>query len=684
MTYEQQKYAPETIQTPQSSSQEGFKPDLKTKIMSGAKNLKDNAIIIGKDFKTAFNKAKEIANKPKEYVDNFLNKQKVDYRTSTTPTGDNADRQADMKNTVNSTDDLIKTGEQIGAEANAALQNVDIPRSKLVSYNDIMKSDEFKGQRLPYMANAIGTNLANLLTGKDYQSYLKQHNQTMADTYAQNKAARDTAATQANIQDIEAGNKAEMGKQVQMSDAITEQALKRYGLLEDQETKKQILNEIVMQATGKGMDKWNTLSASEKLAAMALMQAYNGDYSVASMVIEKYGDKVFNAIDKLLGINNGANGSGENTGNGQPTATVSNNIVLANGTEITPEEYEQNKGKYIEVPQPNGQPPKIFPVYHEKAFKPNARTDQDVQETIDAIVNNNLLSDDEKIELAKRADGISEENSAWKNYWSSDPSVRVWTGVSNALREKNQVSGLESEITNNYYNLKELEKLKKQVEKSGNELLQTYYNDAYKAATVNQSVADLKQSNDYTTEEKIKYLEDMVSNPEYADIINRNPKLQEKIKVAQQGYEIRQKYNDPLLDMTNSRMATEMRNKNNTWQVTQNGNLVTANYDKSGNLVKGKEVDPASNSFANLKTSEIVKLINSLITSASSDTGTAYSVGGFSPSVKDIQALFKESSEFSTMSKILDNKKLLEKTDNDPTLQESIERLTKVYNSFNR
>lgn len=371
--------------------QEERNPDLKTRIMSGAKDLKDKAIVAGKNFKSALGSATEKANKPKEYVDPYKQKQNVEYRQPTVASGDNAERQADMKNTVNSTDDLIKTGEQLGGEANAALQNVEIPRSKLVSYGDIMKSDEFKGQRVPYLANAIGSNLANLLTGKDYQSYLKQQNQAMSDTYAQNKAARDTAATQANIQDIEAGNKAEMGKQVQMSDAITEQALKRYGLLEDQETKKQILNEIVTQATGKGMDKWNTLSANEKLAAMALMQAYNGDYSVASMVIEKYGDKIFNVLDKLFGEGDGTGGGGN--GNGQPTTTATTD---AYGNEIT----SDGKTKYAQLMIPGNEEPTLVPLY--PATTTNGDAEQ--QKVADYILSLPNVTNQQKIALAQSYD----------------------------------------------------------------------------------------------------------------------------------------------------------------------------------------------------------------------------------------------------------------------------------------
>lgn len=379
--------------------QEERNPDLKTRIMSGAKDLKDKAIVAGKNFKSALGSATEKANKPKEYVDPYNQKQNVEYRQPTVASGDNAERQADMKNTVNSTDDLIKTGEQLGGEANAALQNVEIPRSKLVSYGDIMKSDEFKGQRVPYLANAIGSNLANLLTGKDYQSYLKQQNQAMSDTYAQNKAARDTAATQANIQDIEAGNKAEMGKYVQQSDAITEQALKRYGLLEDQETKKQVLGELIEQATGKtgNAAQWNSLNADEKFAVMALQQVYNGDYSVASMFLEKYGDDFARIIDGLfekLGITRTGNGT-EPTENGGGNVNPTPNTD-AYGNEIT----SDGKTKYAQLMIPGNEEPTLVPLY--PATTTNGDAEQ--QKVADYILSLPNVTNEQKLALARSYD----------------------------------------------------------------------------------------------------------------------------------------------------------------------------------------------------------------------------------------------------------------------------------------
>lgn len=378
--------------------QEERNPDLITRMKAGAKNLKDKAIIKGKDFKNALDNSKVAGEKPKEYVDPYNQKQDVTYRTPNAPDTN----EQNMTNSVGQTEDLIQRGATEGEKANKTLQNVEIPRSKLVSFGDIIKSDEFKGQRVPYMANAIGTTLANALSGlsgREYDSYLKQQNQAMSDTYAQNKAARDTAATQANIQDIEAGNKAEMGKYVQQSDAITEQALKRYGLLEDQETKKQVLGELIEQATGKtgNAAQWNSLNADEKFAVMALQQVYNGDYSVASMFLEKYGDDFARIIDGLfekLGITRTGNGT-EPTGNGGGNVNPTPNTD-AYGNEIT----SDGKTKYAQLMIPGNEEPTLVPLY--PATTTNGDAEQ--QKVADYILSLPNVTNQQKIALAQSYD----------------------------------------------------------------------------------------------------------------------------------------------------------------------------------------------------------------------------------------------------------------------------------------
>lgn len=549
--------------------QEERNPDLKTRIMSGAKDLKDKAIIAGKNFKSALGSASEKANKPKEYVDPYNQKQDVTYRTPNAPDTN----EQNMADSIGQTEDLIQRGATEGEKANKTLQNVEIPRSKLVSYNDIINSDEFKGQRVPYLANAIGSNLANLLTGKDYQSYLKQQNQAMSDTYAQNKAARDTAATQANIQDIEAGNKAEMGKYVQQSDAITEQALKRYGLLEDQETKKQILNEIVTQATGKGMDKWNSLSASEKLAAMALMQAYNGDYSVASMVIEKYGDKIFNVLDKLLGVNNG-NGGGNDDNPDAPTV-VTNSL----GQKIDVGKAQSDtKGKYILLPGINGEPDEWFEI-------PSGISDdyKDFSKFVaQRIAQNPALTDEEKENYMKQITSVNYNISRAKEDFNAanQTNTDFKKSFDKALKGKtsedryNALSSLSTEgLTSNSL----VEEYQKALEENG-------------VAAVKDAINSIL-SQEGETNDKIKAVETLANTDKYRNLVSQNPEVQKLVGNTKEDLVSKAIYIDPYNKRASGRFYNALSN-------TTGGNKFIIKDDGTIEIQMGKNKSKILNPYS--------------------------------------------------------------------------------------
>lgn len=580
------------------------------------------------------------------YEDPYLQRPDVNYRTSTVPTDKEERANQDiMRERLAETDDLIQRGAETGAEASAALQNVKVPKSKLSSYQDIMNSEEYKGQRIPYMANAIGTNLANLLSGKDYKSYLKSHNEQMADTYAKNKAAVDTAATNANIQDIEAGNKAEMGKYVQMSDAMVEAALKRYGLLEDTENKRQMLESIINDATGKEGVKWGNLDADEKIAVMSLLQAYNGDYSMMSLAMEKYGDKFFDIIDQigqklgtLLGMNK------NNGGDGEPTEPVENDNVIirdSKGTKtMSKKDFASVSDGYTEIPQANGEPI-VVRSFHGQTWDP-----EDKEFVVNAIMNSDLPYE-EKLAKARHADGYRTDENGASRFFTDDKLHTIEKEVKARLDAEQAQNDLFTKIGNNYNNLSALKTMEKEVQNSKDPKIQKYYNQAVGAATVRKEMNDWKQDSSLTTSEKITLLESLPDS-EYGTYIANDPSLQDYIAQELQGYKIRKNYNDPLLDRTNDRLALKTGNgKGKSWKLKANGNIAFGN----------KEYDLSSAE----KTKDIKKdswraIIRNLLTNTPDYILDQYNANSpYSLTRKDAKEYFTQSSEYAAIQKLLDN-----------------------------
>lgn len=272
-------------------------------------------------------------------------KQDVTYREQ----GDTTKNQNALQTAYGQTPDLIKAGVETGDKASKSIQNVDVPRAKMMNYADIIRNPEMEGQRANWILNSLKSGLASALSGKDYQSNLNKYNQAMAENYAQNVASRDTAATKAAVEDIEAGNKAEMGKQVQMSDSVMENALKRYGLLEDTETKRQVLQQLMKDAVqNPTASVWKDLNADEQLAVMSLMQVYNGDYTLGSMLLQKYGDDFMAIIDGLMN-KLGLTGD-KKQGGGSNGPTPSQAITLSTGEQVDPAQVKtkEEKQKIIE------------------------------------------------------------------------------------------------------------------------------------------------------------------------------------------------------------------------------------------------------------------------------------------------------------------------------------------------
>jgi hypothetical protein len=685
-----EKLAPNEAQIQKRTPGEKIKNTGK-KVLGDIKQAGKNAVEKTKDWysgvKDKYNNAEST------YEDPYTQRPEVNYRIPTVASDEEErDNQNIMKERIAETEDLIQRGAETGAEASAALQNVKVPKSKLSSYQDIMNSEEYKGQRIPYMANAIGTNLANLLSGKDYKSYLKSHNEQMADTYAKNKAAVDTAATNANIQDIEAGNKAEMGKYVQMSDAMTEAALKRYGLLEDTENKRQMLESIINDATGLDGYKWGDLDADQKIAVMSLLQAYNGDYSMMSLAMEKYGDKIFDFLDKLseklggvLGINNGNGENGEPTENadtGEPGPTSNDVIVLPDGKEITREKYEKNKKDYVEIPTVNGGEPVIVRRY---GAGWTGRTREDTKKAIEAITSNPQLSDEEMLDYANQVDGITD------NPMTGSMGAEVTVAVEKFIKNRNNYNDLMNKIIANYNNYDVLKTLGKEVEKTGDPTLQEYYKEKLGIASVKKDIADWKQDSSLTTKDKIELL-DKLGNGEYATYIANDPSLQEYIEQERQGYQIRQTYNDPLLDQTNTYLTrTTGDGKGNAWRIQSNGNIAYV-QSKKGKESKIKEYDlGSSNAVENIDTATWSKIIDNLLLNSPNNVLSIYNTkSNRTLSPKEAKEYFKQSSEYAAITKLLGNqllsdKALAMKENGEPENAELYKRydlLEKLYNKW--
>lgn len=664
------------------------------------RNIKEKTVDAGKG---VVNKTKnwfkgkqdKVGSGLEDYQDPYNQKQDVDYRPPYVK-NENAEN---AENAIKATDDLIQRGSETGAKASKATQNVEVPRSKLSSFGDLFKSDEFKGQRIPYITNAVGTTLANALSGlsgREYDSYLKQHNQKMADTYAENKAARDTSAMKQNLEDLEAGNKAEMGKYVQLSDAQTEQALKRYGLLEDQETKRQVLNEIISQATNKTGDDavWKNLNADEKFAVMALQQVYNGDYSVASMFLEKYGDDFMNIIDRLfnkLGLTNG-NGEG---GNDDPLTTGGNDntpkVKLLNGQEVDAKEIEDNLDEYVAIPSRDGKGYVYFP----KAKVIGGASKEEIDGFLQELVDNPKITPEMAYELEKEWSrgklAFSHKEELQDKFDQKQKNLDEQFKAENAQKELEQTAG--KYITNFLNGLKGSPEdiiSKIQNDKKLNEYLKVApLMQGQVNAKINQAQCDIADrallgvtdNKGWNAAQKIENLETLTKNN--ADLLLKNPALKTRFDDALSQLYLDRDYIEPYTyqvdDYIKDKLDFEGQYGQNdiTYKLYDNGSVNVNNGTTS------KTYDFANHNFS--KTSE--EFANKMLTMVL-DNGTIANASKLidpegNNTLKGVALVFKQTPIYKAMKNLVNNE-TLQKMANEKNWKKNpkYENLLLNYNSL--
>ena len=487
-------------------------------------------------------------------------KQDVTYREQ----GDTTKNQDAMQTAYEQTPDLIKAGVETGDKASKSIQNVDVPRAKMMNYADILRNPEMEGQRANWILNLLKSGVASALSGKDYQSNLNKYNQAMAENYAQNVASRDTAATKAAVEDIEAGNKAEMGKQVQMSDAVMENALKRYGLLEDTETKRQVLQQLMKDAVqNPTASVWKDLQDEEKLAVMTLMQVYNGDYTLGSMLLQKYGDDFMAVIDGLM-TKLGLTGD-KKQGGGADSPTPSKVITLSTGEQVDPTAF---------------------------------RTTEENQKIIDDILNDTTLTPQEKYRKAQQFDQKLFQNGSLRH--DTTVSTAVGFGVEkqqsntddftksiddiNIKLDSGKLSGTEA--------LKKLQALESKYDAISDPMgmyrkqLEGLIQQA-QSKIVSDEMKGIMDNTELDASSKRDYLKDLQNK--YPEYIAQDPSLKKDIDNQLTSLNFNIVYQEPYVDNFNANLTNTVgvgkKPKNNkTFKIDGYGNIKV--YDNNGKEIE--------------------------------------------------------------------------------------------------
>lgn len=201
----------------------------------------------------------------------------------------------------------LENASQEGLAANRALQNTEIPKWKRATIKDVLFDPAYEGIRDSLASQAINARSANFmkgLAGKEggYESAIDKYNKEQAARYSADVANRDTTATQAQLDAINAANKRDVGELLQRADFDVEKELERKGLKYDTETKKQILNTMITDSEEFAK---RVPDPEDRLMLTAYQQYLSGDATALDSIITTYGtqalDKISNLVNKYLG-----------------------------------------------------------------------------------------------------------------------------------------------------------------------------------------------------------------------------------------------------------------------------------------------------------------------------------------------------------------------------------------------
>lgn len=273
-------------------------------------------------------------------------KPEVKYPENNLPTGKD-ESLADKINDINFTEEGAKQGDL----ASKSIQAAEMPKYKRATLKDILFDPQFEGKRDSLLANTIGTALGSGLArmgGTDLgaKSALQEYNETQAQNYAQMQADKDRRALDADISSRETLNAQKIALEANLADTIANTYLERYKAAQDAETKRQVLEQMAEDE-----NTWAKLKDEEKINLASYMGILSGDYSLSSLLIQKYAPQLLGKFDQFMNkITNGQWVGGDSNPpaeGGEQTPRVKINSL---GQEISEEDVETNPKKYIEIP----------------------------------------------------------------------------------------------------------------------------------------------------------------------------------------------------------------------------------------------------------------------------------------------------------------------------------------------
>lgn len=562
----------------------------------------------------------------------------VEYPRNELPTGGGEQSLDDKIHGIN----YLQEGADTGRKASEVIQDADIPKYKRATFKDLMYDPKWEGKRDSLIGNAIGTALGSGLartggTDLGVESALSKYNKEQMANYSAMQADKDQRALDANLSDIETLNAQKVAMEANLADTIANAYIERYNTLQTNETKRQLINQMVKDSDKLFNDPklLGGKNSDQKILNLAtLMGLYAGDFSISARLIQKYAPQLIATFDQLMNKLTGGKWDGlsgdPNTENPdadeaeQPEKKNEEEVAeepvkyptIEGGRPIDPKNYEAKPDDYIIIPQLDGtslyvHKNKDWSIEGDGLGAKVYRYAPDLsekQKIADAILKSNL-PDDQKLLLATDWQG---------GYYPTSPgtvTAMVAEGVWKDKKEQEAIKDYNSNTLkainaekNNLYTGKDPQKTLDWIAKNplNTEYADTITKSQYESLVQNAHKQKIDKqlstigSSNWSDERKVTEYNDLLNAEEQYLDEKQKTEIKRKIQNAENQIMVYK----PYLDATNKAIAEKTTSGKSYWSVNDDG-TVQYNWKGAGNSPYPKgQIDPKTFNFGQGQSSQ--------------------------------------------------------------------------------
>lgn len=526
----------------------------------------------------------------------------------------------------------LQEGADTGRKASEVIQDADIPKYKRATFKDLMYDPQWEGKRDSLIGNAIGTALGSGLartggTDLGVESALSKYNKEQMANYSAMQADKDQRALDANLSDIETLNAQKVAMEANLADTIANAYIERYNTLQTNETKRQLVNQMVKDSDKlfSDPDLLGGKDSDQKILNLAtLMGLYAGDFSISARLIQKYAPQLIATFDKLMYKLTGGKWDGlsgdpdtENPDTSEepepkkkdkPITSTGAYPTLEGFDPINDEDYKSDPTAYIVIPQNDGSDIYLRKMGSWDAVDKRIHPYSDAQkkQVAQAIIDSRIPWD-KKQEVADAFGG-------WQG-----PDLTVSHPVNTAVAEHNKkekaikdynsntLKAINAE-KNNLYTGKDPQKTLDWIAKNplNTEYADTITKSQYESLVQNAHKQKIDKqlstigSSNWSDERKVTEYNDLLNAEEQYLDEKQKTEIKRKIQNAENQIMVYK----PYLDATNKAIAEKTTSGKSYWSVNDDG-TVQYNWKGAGNSPYPKgQIDPKTFNFGQGQSSQ--------------------------------------------------------------------------------